>query len=186
MTAIDPKRTFGIFGLTNNSAEIQYERACGIVLNPLKSGILWATKEDAVLSQKNGKKRATLSALLLPFILSATSKAQAQPAPPFWQPDEQTVLSIEASLVLPSLSPWTPGPLASYSRYYTGWTEHGHRIIAGDFLRGTNLTKDQPGIYVYHYGDVHHLVLGGGCDNILFRYDVDAHQTTWLKCYGLG
>jgi hypothetical protein len=110
----------------------------------------------------------------------------SQPAMPHWQPDENAVRSIESSLVLPSLGQWSPGTLDSYARYYAGWTEKGHRIIGGDFRRGTSRhNNDKPGVYIVPF-DKLMVATGGGCDHIVMDYDVDAHQVTHLACYGLG
>jgi hypothetical protein len=110
---------------------------------------------------------------------------RSQPEMPYWQPDEVAVRAIESNLVLPSKDQWKPGPLETYARYYTGWTEKGHRIIAGDFERGPGRTKDKPGIFIFQFGD-RPMATGGGCDHIVMHYDVDVHKVIYLDCYGLG
>jgi hypothetical protein len=123
--------------------------------------------------------------ITLGFINAAASSGWSQPEMPYWQPGEDVVRTIESTLVLPSKDQWTPGPLETYARYYTGWTEKSHRIIAGDFERGLGRTKDRPGIYIVRYGE-RAMATGGGCDHIVMHYDVDRHQVIYLQCYGLG
>ena len=110
----------------------------------------------------------------LVMILGSGGLCVAQPAAPFWLPDEATVKAIEATLP----------PVDSYARYYTGWTEKGHRIIAGDFERGTQ-TKDKPGIYIVQFDELPGNT-GGRCDHMVLRYDVDAQKVTLFRCYDLG
>jgi hypothetical protein len=109
----------------------------------------------------------------------------SQPEMPYWQPDEATLRTIESTLLLPPKDQWTPGPLETYARYYTGWTEKCHRIIAGNFEKGPGRTKDKPGIYIVRHAE-RPMATGGGCDHIVMRYDVDLHQVIYLQCYGLG
>jgi hypothetical protein len=110
----------------------------------------------------------------LVMILGSGGLCVAQPAALFWLPDEATVKAIEATLP----------PVDGYARYYTGWTEKGHRIIAGDFESGRQ-TKDKPGIYIVQYGDVRTLRTEGGCEHMVLRYDVDAQKVTLFRCNGL-
>jgi hypothetical protein len=114
--------------------------------------------------------------------VAVASAAWAQTAEPSWKPDEATVKSIEATLRLPSMAPWEPGPLDSYARYYKGMMLNGRRVIYGDLLRG-QMAKEKPGIYLR---DPPNVSTGGGCDQIQLWYDVEAHHIFQIQCYGLG
>jgi len=101
---------------------------------------------------------------------------------PLWMPDEATAKSIEATLTLPSMGHWAPGPLDSYARYYIGIMQNGSRVIYGDLLRA-RMADEKPGICLRHPP---HISTGGGCDQIQLWYDVDAHRMLHIQCYGLG
>lgn len=120
---------------------------------------------------------------LLVFVmcLVVESEAWSQTTMPAWTPDEATINSIEAKMKLPSLGHWAPGPLNSYTRYYIGMIQDGNRVIYGDLLRG-RMATEKPGIYLRAGGGA----TGGGCDQIVLWYDVNAHRMLHIFCYGLG
>ena len=121
-------------------------------------------------------------ALATVMYLAAASTALAQAAEPQWEPDEATVKSIETTLTLPSKHPWTPGPLDSYARYYTGMTLNGRKVIYGNLLRG-RMSQEKPGVYLRSPPG---RGTGGGCDQIQLWYDVNARRMLQIHCYGLG
>ncbi len=123
--------------------------------------------------------------IALGFLGTSALSGWSQPEKPYWQPDEATVRLLESALMLPSKDQWKPSSLETYARYYTGWTEKGHRIIAGDFERGPGRTKDAPGVYIVRYGE-RLTSTGGGCDHIVMHFDMELHKVIYLECYGLG
>jgi len=121
-------------------------------------------------------------ALKLLMYVVLVSDARSQTAMPLWKPDEATPRSIEATLTLPSMGHWVPGPLDSYARYYIGIMQNGRRVIYGDLLRA-RMAEEKPGIYLRYPP---HISTGGGCDQIKLWYDVDARRMLHIQCYGLG
>ena len=138
-----------------------------------------------------------LHAGLLALFFS-TQAAAAQPGPPYWNPDLATIQGLEGKLAMPEMqrplvpggSPaatppdFKPGSWESFARYYAGWTENGHHIIAG-ILRNDDGGK--PGIYILDFQQFsRHMELGGLCHEVIVRYDLDDRKVLFNECYGLG
>jgi hypothetical protein len=105
---------------------------------------------------------------------------------PFWMPDIATVQAMEKDWALPSEKGFTPEPLETYARYYTGRTLDGHRVIEGKLL-APSYARDKAGIHLVDYDTMSQTVMiGGGCGYIMTLYDVDTKVFLRRECYGLG
>jgi hypothetical protein len=104
-----------------------------------------------------------------------------------WSPDMQTIQKLEASLQpgdLPSRS-HAAGDLSVYARYYAGFTENGHKMIAGEFLRAP-FGKGAAGVHVVQSRKDFPLIMDGGCGVINFVYDTDTGKMLAANCNGMG
>lgn len=94
-----------------------------------------------------------------------------------WIPSTALVAEVEAHITLPEGSK----PIGSYSRYYYGRLEHGHRVLVGEFV----LDDSAPGVYIVSATHAPK-VLDGGCSVVNLTYDTAHKKVTSLFCNGLG
>ena len=102
---------------------------------------------------------------------------------PYWMPDTAAVAAMEKDLSLRSLGQLQP--LDSFVRYYTGWTQDGHRVIQGTLLTAS-ASKDAPGTYIV---DPDNIKLIGSADGggsvIKLLYDADTKIFLSRDCNGM-
>lgn len=90
------------------------------------------------------------------------------------------IAAVEAHLTLPEGSQ----PIGSYSRYYYGRTEHGHRVLVGTFVPG-NLDGASPGVHIVSPAKAPQ-ILDGGCSVVNLVYDPAHKKVMALFCNGSG
>jgi hypothetical protein len=114
-------------------------------------------------------------------LASEPSHAQA------WVPDPATIQKLEATIQEGDYLKRGGAPLnlARYARYYAGYTDNRHRLIAGEFIRST-IVERAPGIQLLPDREKFPVIFDGGCSVINVVYDVDSAKMLSVNCNGVG
>jgi hypothetical protein len=127
-------------------------------------------------------KASLLTGSLAISLLSAIVQAQA------WSPDSAAIKKLEAD-IQSSNPPKLGGKvhdLTDYARYYAGYTEGGHRMIAGEFVIQRWANQKPAGVYIVANQGKFPVIFDGGCGIVNLVYDVDTSKLLSFNCNGVA
>jgi hypothetical protein len=129
-------------------------------------------------------KRLAICTVIFATALVLQACAQA------WTPDADVIAKLESSIKLPSLGVSTKYPsgrspvITEYDRYYMGYTDHGQRMIRGEFVMRPERTSVPTGIHLVPDLKKFPIVLDGGCAIVHIVYAVETARIMWVRCNG--
>jgi hypothetical protein len=128
------------------------------------------------------KKTFLLASLLAISLASTAAYAQA------WPPDLATIKKLEAGIQPDDhqKSGSKLHDLSDYARYYAGYIEGGHRLIAGRFITHRWAGQKAAGIYIVVNREKLPVIFDGGCSVVSLVYDVDTAKLLSLDCNGVA
>jgi hypothetical protein len=115
--------------------------------------------------------------LALMFLVALSASAQN------WVPDEAVLSKLEVSVT--QYHSRRPVAVASYARFYFGYTAENHRMIHGEYVLSRGSMSKPAGIYVVGSQKELPRIFDGGCSVINMIYDVEAGQIVSLECNGI-
>jgi hypothetical protein len=125
-----------------------------------------------------------LGASILAIALTSTTvHAQA------WSLDMPAIQKLEANIKPNDYPKWwyigDPRKLADYARYYAGYTEKGHHLIAGEFVQSLGFPNEKaPGVHIVRSRKQFPVIDDGACSVVNVLWDADAEKMLSMKCNG--
>jgi hypothetical protein len=103
-----------------------------------------------------------------------------------WSPSDAEIAKLESGVQLEQLPRWNSGhlpALSGYTRYYTGSTVEGERVIFGELVIPLS-SQQHPGVHIVGSKKDFPMIFDGGCSVVNLVYSVKEQKIKSIGCNG--